>query len=89
MKKKAPPKKTVKKSPSKKAAPKKKALTFKTFYPWSKWTDGKPHKITQGKDFTVSITNMQSAIYGFCRRRGYGVTVHQVDPKTLELKVTI
>lgn len=32
-------------------------------YPWSEWTNGKEHTITQGKDFTVEPEVMRGQLY--------------------------
>lgn len=39
-------------------------------YPWSKWSDGKPRKLTRGRDFDVEAARFRYTIHGAARRMG-------------------
>lgn len=52
-------------------------------YPWKEWTDGKIYRATQGKDFTVSITNFRSVLYGRALKQSMSVRSQLVGPDAI------
>jgi putative lipase involved disintegration of autophagic bodies len=36
-------------------------------YDWTSWSNGKPWKLTQGEDFTVSTQGMRGNIYSYAK----------------------
>lgn len=46
---------------------------------WETWLDGNIYKLTKGKDFTISCTNMRNIVYSAAHRRGLKIRISIVD----------
>lgn len=56
-------------------------------YPWNDWLDGRIWRLTQGKDFRTSISNLVCAAYPAARKRGGRVrTDRKHDPGCIILQ---
>jgi hypothetical protein len=49
----------------------------RTKYPWDEWLNGKIWLLTEGVDFSISITSMQSSVTNAARNRGLKVTMRK------------
>jgi hypothetical protein len=61
----------------------------KSKYPWDEWFDGDIWVLEQGEDFTISLPNMRSVIYGAADRAGLEVkTSVDADAKTITIQAS-
>jgi len=57
-------------------------------YPWDRWLDGKPWKLIQGEDFSVSLRSMDNNIRKAAERKGLQVRVRMEPPTCICLQAS-
>jgi hypothetical protein len=58
------------------------------FYPWDLWTDGAVWKAEEGKDFTCSVQNFQTALHQRARLEKMKVETGSPEPGIVEFQFT-